>query len=275
MSLPSCPSAQCNRCIMPGVPLGTTTKHLCLKCGLQMHAPCGVEYDIMCQNKEYEDILDAIAPKKEDDEGKTLEERTVPNPENIGVQLEICHNCIHVIRNVSSTPAAAPPSAAPSNSADPMLIDYSTKETEDTTVTSAPAKGKKPKWLSAIAANKKNVRKIKKGNKEEPPKKKGRKGNSKFSIKERLKMVYIYENTVDGTGRKKQLAAEWGIDETTVRRWVKGKATLQELVNNGRGDKKRAYADPLRRIEYGLILFHEANSRMSRDLRLPLTCKYK
>jgi cytochrome c5 len=237
-----------------------------------MHAVCGVEYDIICQNEEYEDILDVIAPKKEDKDGKILEERTVPKPANVGVQLEICHNCIHVIRNVSSTPAAA---AAPSDSADPMLIDDSTKETEDTTVMSAPAKGKKPRWLPAIAANKKNVSKIKKGNKGEPPKKKGSKGSSKFSIKERLTMAIKYENTVDGTGRKQQLAAEWGVNETTVRRWVRDKEKLREELNSGRGDKKRAYADPLRRIEHGLNLFHDANSHLSRDLRLPLTCKYK
>ena len=75
MSLPGCPSAQCNRCVMPGIPLATTHgKHYCLTCGLQMHAVCGVEYYIICQNEEYEDILDVIAPKKEDQDGKILEE---------------------------------------------------------------------------------------------------------------------------------------------------------------------------------------------------------
>ena len=30
---------------MPGIPLGATNKHFCLRCGLQMHAPCGVDSD--------------------------------------------------------------------------------------------------------------------------------------------------------------------------------------------------------------------------------------
>ena len=63
-----------------------------------MHILCGIEYDIIYQDKEmHKDILNIITPKKIDEEGNTIGERTISNPTKICVQLEIYHNCLYQI----------------------------------------------------------------------------------------------------------------------------------------------------------------------------------
>ena len=231
--------------------------------------------------KEFKDILDVIAPKKKDNEGKELDDRADPKPAGeLGMTLEICHHCVHVIRRSSITPAAAPPPAAPSNSTGgPMIIDI-TNETEGTAATittnSVPAlEGtKKPNWLRVHAANRKRISKMKKGN-DTPHKRnsKNRAGKESYSVKEKLDMVIIYENTINGTGRKGDLAKKWNVNERTIRRWVKMKADLEQQAEIGKGAKKYVLFDPLERISHGLMQFYDANQRMSRDLKLPMTCK--
>ena len=61
-----------------------------------MHAPYGIKYDIMYQDKVmHKDIFDIIAPKQIDEEGNMMNKRSVSNPTKIGAQLEIYHNCVH------------------------------------------------------------------------------------------------------------------------------------------------------------------------------------
>ena len=100
-------------CDMEGLPLppegSRDSRHFCLRCGHQKHAPCGHQFDDLRGNEEeYKDILDVIAPKKDGDR---------PNPKPAGKkgpQLEICFNCVHQIRSSTTTPAAAPaPSPMP------------------------------------------------------------------------------------------------------------------------------------------------------------------
>ena len=88
-------------------------------------------------------------------------------------------------------------------------------------------------------------------------------------------MVEIWQNIANETGRKQGLVAKWGVNETTARRWVREKKKLEEAEKHGKGTKMTVVSDPLQRILVGLLLFYEANLRIPRDLKLPITGKYK
>ena len=281
MSLPTC--AALNHCIMKELPLPPSggMRHFCLHCGHQKHAPCGLEYASLLENKkENKDILDVIAPKNKDDKGNEMDDRPDPKPagEKQGMALEICYHCVHEIRS-SSTPAAAPPPAVPPASTEPMMIDI-TNETEGTAATdttnSVHAEAmKKPNWLRVRAANKNIVSNIKKGKK--PLHKRNsnsRAGKKSYYVEEKLNMVLIYENATNGTGCKGGLARKWNVNEKTVRTWVRMKVDLEEQVKMGKGAKRTVLSDPLQRISIGLMQFYEANQRMIRDLKLPMTGNY-
>ena len=63
-----CAAAQSNLCELPLLFLNINDrqKHFYLKCGDRKHGPCSVKYDAMLKDKEYEDILDVIAPIDEE-----------------------------------------------------------------------------------------------------------------------------------------------------------------------------------------------------------------
>lgn len=209
---------------------------------------------MLANEAAHKDVLDIIAP--EDKEKK----RKNPPPAQTGVALELCHHCFKEIRSSSTTTASAP-------IAEPMIIDI--------TETAVPSAGEKPKqavWLAAAGANSKNRNHQKKA-----AHKKSSASNPSgaitYSVEAKLDMIKIWKETKDGTGRKPALAAKWRAGERTVRKWVKKEAELQAALDEGRGRKKTCHSDPLRRITHGLNLFYEANSRMPRDLKLPLTGK--
>ena len=52
------------------------------------------------------------------------------------------------------------------------------------------------------------------------------------------------------------------------------KELIEASEELGRGEKKTLHTDYLKRIVHGLDLFYEANERMPRDLKLPLTGMY-
>jgi hypothetical protein len=57
---------------MDGLPLppegSRDSRHFCLRCGHQKHAPCGHQFDELRNNEEqYKDILDVIAPTEKGD----------------------------------------------------------------------------------------------------------------------------------------------------------------------------------------------------------------
>ena len=84
MSAPSCVAG--NLCIMKDrqgkqLPLSSSMKHFCLRCGHQKHAPCGHEYSEILKNEnEFKDILDVIAPRKKNDKGEEVGDRPTPKP---------------------------------------------------------------------------------------------------------------------------------------------------------------------------------------------------
>ena len=202
---------------------------------------------------------------------------------------EVCNLCVEKATNQPPPPAASAVGVAgdgadtaskemPGVSADPMVIDI-TGETEETT-TKGTAIKKKSSWLNVVAQNKKRVYKKKDNtkpkdtvHKKSSATKRSRAGTVSYTVKEKLGMIKVWKETISGTGRKPALAKQWGVNEKTVRGWVTKEAQLQAALDEGREDRKTCWSDPLPRITHGLKLFYEANSRMPRDLKLPLTCK--
>lgn len=247
----------------------TLGNHYCCRCKKTVHS-------VFC-SKEVDSLEGNIKESFKDDEQK-------------GSFKEVCNLCVEKATNQQPPAAASAVGAArdgadtaskemPGVSTDPMVIDI-TGETEETTTKGTTIK-KKSSWLNAAAQNKKRVYKMKDNtkpkdtvHKKSSATKRSRAGTVSYSVKEKLGMVKVWKDTINGTGRKSALAKQWGVNETTVRGWVTKEAQLQAALDEGREDHKKCSSDPLPRITHGLKLFYEANSRMPRDLKLPLTCKY-
>jgi hypothetical protein len=187
----------------------------------------------------------------------------------------------------TSTTTVSPP--ATNNAADPMVIDITGKTETGVTAVHVPgAVGGKKKavWASTLSSHKKKSGPNKKQalltsakakvvhRKDKDMKGPPKAGTVLYTVKEKLGMAKIWKETANGTGRKSALAKKWCVSSRAVERWVKDEVKLEKQVAAGRRATKTMISDPLRRIVHGLNQFYEANARMPRDLKLPLTGEF-
>ena len=263
----------------PGKPVGSM--HVCAKCNTPVHAPgfgCCAEWESISAN---------IQRKLSSFNGK-------PPPKR-GINHEICAHCIEWARASGTTSTkssrevigTAKGTSIANNkgvNSDHMAIDLTIEETKE----KAPAKkppAKKPLWLPMKGKQLKGPKIPKqatlKSMKEKPHKKASslkqtsKAGKQVYTIKQKMQILGEWNEKQNGTGRKESVAKKYGVHVTTIRRWKKQEKELIKASEElGRGDKKTMHTDYLKRIVHGLELFYEANERMPRDLKLPLTGMY-
>lgn len=217
-----------------------------------------------------------------------MNKETGQPPEKVGIAMDVCHTCIEkaeakIIAAAAATKATAPASAGGGGnvSMEPAAAAFvavatvmpTATSTTKTTTVSAPAtnnaSGPNKKQASLTSAKTKVVHRKDKDMKGPP-----RAGTVLYTVKEKLGMVKIWKDTANGTGRKSALARKWQVSSRAVERWVKDEVKLEKQIEEGRGGIKAMISDPLRRIVHGLNQFYEANARMPRDLKLPLTGEF-
>ena len=138
-----------------------------------------------------------------------------------------------------------------------------------------PMKGKQPKGPKASKQSTLKPMKEYQHKKGSSLRKASKAGKVIFTIKEKLQILQVWNETKNGTGRKSSVAKRFDVDQTTIRRWKKKEAQMKEALEVlGRGEKKTLHKDHLQRISHVLGLFYETNERMPRDLKLPLTGMY-
>ncbi len=296
MSAPSCVAG--NLCIMKDedgkmLPLSSSMKHFCLRCGHQKHAPCGHEYSEILKNEnEFKDILDVIAPRKKNDEGEEVGDRPTPKPVgDEGQQLEICFLCVNQIRSSTTTPAAASApmpvetpatntttnsavqttarSSASTNAADvsaaaaplPSSTTSSAKKSKGGGVvdlTDAPKKKKTKQTLLKSTSGGKR--------KEKPPK--PRKVRTNYSVQKRIEILE-YAAKFGGPAAQRQ----FGCSKQNLSYWKKNREEYLTVVNHS-GKKNRIMKnDPLLRVKIGISAFYELNKTMPPDCQVPITGK--
>ena len=268
----------------PGKPVGST--HICAKCNTPVHAPgfgCCAEWESISAN---------IQRKLSSLNGK-------PPPKR-GINHEICAHCIEWARasgttstessrEVIGTAKATSIANDEGVNSDHMAIDLTTEGTEEKAPAEKPPAekppAKKPYWLPTKGKQLKGPKKPKQATlkpmKEKPHKKASslkqatKAGKQVYTIKQKMQILGEWNETQNGTGRKGSVAKKYGVHVTTIRRWKNQEKELIEASEElGRGEKKTLHTDYLKRIVHGLDLFYEANERMPRDLKLPLTGMY-
>lgn len=196
-----------------------------------------------------------------------MNKETGQPPEKVGIAMDVCHTCIEkaeakIIAAAAATKATAPASAGGGGnvSMEPAAAAFVAVATVMPTATST---------TKTTTAKTKVVHRKGKDMKGPP-----RAGTVLYTVKEKLGMVKIWKDTANGTGRKSALARKWQVSSRAVERWVKDEVKLEKQIEEGRGGIKAMISDPLRRIVHGLNQFYEANARMPRDLKLPLTGEF-